>query len=85
MVSAADSPRFSGPEPLLFFQVAPHLSSQERSGPLPDPLLRRNFGSAGNRTQDLWDSSQEPLDYRHRIKSDAVSKICVLFVILDYG
>jgi hypothetical protein len=37
VVSAADPPRslsqFSRPEPLLFFQVAPHLSSQGLSGP----------------------------------------------------
>jgi hypothetical protein len=23
-------------------------------GPVPDPTLSRKFGSAGNRTQDLW-------------------------------
>jgi hypothetical protein len=27
--------------------------------PVPGPLLCRKFGSAGNRTQDLWVSSQE--------------------------
>jgi hypothetical protein len=27
--------------------------------PVPDPLLLRKSGSAGNRTQDLWVSSQE--------------------------
>jgi hypothetical protein len=34
--------------------------------PVPDPLLLRKFGSAENRTRDLWVSSQElwPLDYR---------------------
>jgi hypothetical protein len=33
---------------------------------LPDPLLRRKSGSAGNRTRDLWICSQElwPLDHR---------------------
>jgi hypothetical protein len=34
--------------------------------PVPDPLLLRKSGSTGNRTQDLWVSSQElwPLDHR---------------------
>jgi hypothetical protein len=34
--------------------------------PVPDSLLLRKFGSAGNRTRDLWVSSQElfPLDHR---------------------
>jgi hypothetical protein len=32
--------------------------------PVPDPLLLRKFGSAGNRTQDLWISSQELLTTR---------------------
>jgi hypothetical protein len=33
---------------------------------VPDPLLLRKSGSAGNRTRDLWVSSQElwPLDYK---------------------
>jgi hypothetical protein len=34
--------------------------------PVPDPLLLRKSVSAGNRTRDLWVSSQElrPLDHR---------------------
>jgi hypothetical protein len=34
--------------------------------PVPDPLLLRKYGSAVNRTRDLWVSSQElwPLDHR---------------------
>jgi hypothetical protein len=34
--------------------------------PVPDPLLLRKSGSAGNRTRDLWVCSQElgPLDHR---------------------
>jgi hypothetical protein len=57
---------FSRPEPLLFFQVAPHLSSRGWVDPVPDPLLRRKLGSAGNRTRNLCVSSQElwPLDHR---------------------
>jgi hypothetical protein len=34
----------------------------------PDTLLRRKFGSAGNRTQDLWTSCQELLTTRAFIK-----------------
>jgi hypothetical protein len=49
--------RFSRPEPLLFFQVAPQLSSRGWLGPVPDPL--RKSGSAGNRTRDLCICSQE--------------------------
>jgi hypothetical protein len=34
--------------------------------PIPDPILLRKSGSAGNRTRDLWICSQElwPLDHR---------------------
>jgi hypothetical protein len=48
------------------FQLAPHLSSRGWMDPVPDPLLRRKFCSAGNRTKDLWVSNQElwPLDHR---------------------
>jgi hypothetical protein len=49
--------QFSRPEPLLFFQVAPHLSSQGLSG--PRSRLLRKSGSAGNRTRNHWVSSQE--------------------------
>jgi hypothetical protein len=50
----------------FFIQVAPHLCLQVWVDPIPDPMLRRKFGSAGNRARDLWDSSQElcPLDHR---------------------
>jgi hypothetical protein len=48
VVSAADPPAvvnlFSRPEPLLFFQVAPHLSSQGLSGPRFRPTA----------TQKIW-------------------------------
>jgi hypothetical protein len=42
--------RFSRPEPLLFFQVAPQLYSQGWVDPIPHPLLKK-FGSAGNWTR----------------------------------
>jgi hypothetical protein len=49
-----------------FFQVSPQLHSRSWVDPIPDPLLLRNAGSAGNRTRDLWICSQEfwPLDHR---------------------
>jgi hypothetical protein len=58
--------RFSRSEPLLLFQVSPQLSSRGRVDPVPDPVLLRKSGSAGNRTRDLWICSQEfwPIDHR---------------------
>jgi hypothetical protein len=44
----------SRPEPLLLFQVAPQLSWRGWVDPVPEPLLPRKSGSAGNRTWDLW-------------------------------
>jgi hypothetical protein len=54
------------PEPLLFFQAAPQLSSRGWVDPIPDLLLLRKSGSAVNQTRDLWVTSQElwPLDHR---------------------
>jgi hypothetical protein len=57
---------FSRPEPLLFFQVAPHLSSQGWVDPIPDPLLLRKYGITGNRTRDLSVSSQKLWPLNHR-------------------
>jgi hypothetical protein len=37
-----------------FFQVAPQLYSRGWVDPVPDSLLHRKFGSAGNRIRDLW-------------------------------
>jgi hypothetical protein len=37
----------------FFFQVAPQLYSRGRVDPVPDPLLLRKSGSAGNRTRTL--------------------------------
>jgi hypothetical protein len=50
----------------FLFQAAPHLSSWRWVDPVPDKMLLRKCGSAGNWTQDLWVSSQElwPLDHR---------------------
>ena len=57
---------FSGPEPLLFIQVDPQLTSRGWVDPVPDPLLLRKSGSTGNRTRDLCICSQKlwPLDHR---------------------
>jgi hypothetical protein len=42
-----------------FFQVAPQLYSRGSVNLVPDPLLLRKSGSAGNRALDLWICSQE--------------------------
>jgi hypothetical protein len=66
VVSAVDPLRsliqFSRPEPLLFFQVAPHLLSQGLSGPRSTPTGTQKIWQRW----DLWVSSQElwPLDNR---------------------
>jgi hypothetical protein len=43
--------RISRPVPLRFFCVAPQLYSRGRVEPVPDPLLLKKCGSAGNRTR----------------------------------
>jgi hypothetical protein len=50
----------------FFIQVAPQLSSRGWVDPVPDPLLHRKSGRAGNRSRDLWICSQKlwPLDHR---------------------
>jgi hypothetical protein len=50
----------------FFIQVAPRLYSQGWVDTVPDPLLLRKSGSAGNWMQDLWICSRDlwPLDYR---------------------
>jgi hypothetical protein len=44
---------FSRPAALLFFQVAPHLCSGGWLDPVPDPLLFRESGGAGNRAREI--------------------------------
>jgi hypothetical protein len=50
----------------FFIQVAPQLSSWGWVDTVPDSLLLRKSGRAGNRTRDLWICSQKlwPLDHR---------------------
>jgi hypothetical protein len=57
---------FLDPSRYFFFQVAPHLSSQGLSDPVPDLLLRRKCCSVGKGARDLWVSSHElwPRDHR---------------------
>jgi hypothetical protein len=53
-----------------FFQAASQLYWRGWVDPVPDPLLLRKSGSAGNQTLDLRICSQElwPLDHREKIK-----------------
>jgi hypothetical protein len=46
--------RFSRPEPLLIHPSSALIILTMLSGPVPDPLLVRKSGSAGNRTRNLW-------------------------------
>jgi hypothetical protein len=57
--------RFSRPEPLLSFQLAPQLSSRGWVDPVANPLLRKS-GSAGNQTRDLCICSQDLWPLNHR-------------------
>jgi hypothetical protein len=50
----------------FFFQVAPHLYSWGWLDPVPDPLLLRKSGSAGNRSRDLWICSEGLWSLDHR-------------------
>jgi hypothetical protein len=50
--STAVNLSFLDRNPLLLFQVGPHLSLQVLVDHVPDPVLLSKFGSAGNRTQE---------------------------------
>jgi hypothetical protein len=50
----------------FFFQSAPQLYSRDRVDSVPDPPRLRKFGSAGNRTRNLWISSQKLWALDHR-------------------
>jgi hypothetical protein len=59
--------QFSRSEPLFFsFKCLLIYAHESRVDPVPDPLLLRKFGTAGNRTQDLWINSQELWTLKHR-------------------
>jgi hypothetical protein len=61
---------FLDTEPLFFPSSSSSLYSQGWVDPVPDPLLHRKSGSAGNRTRDLWICSQELwlLDHRRGLE-----------------
>jgi hypothetical protein len=48
----------------FFFQVAPELYSWGWVDPVPDPLLLRKYGSAGNRTHSGSVARNSDLDHR---------------------
>jgi hypothetical protein len=50
---------FLGQSRYFFFQLAPQLYSRGWVGPVPDPLLLRKSGNAGNLTQTSGSNSQE--------------------------
>jgi hypothetical protein len=58
-------------------QVAPQLSSRGWEDPVPDTLLLRKSGSAGNGTRDLWICSQEFWSLDH-------SRLKILFLVCQY-
>jgi hypothetical protein len=71
-----------------FFQIASHLYSRGWADPVPDPLLLRKSGSAGNLTRDLWICSQElwPLDDRGGLDTDSLIKQpCTIWGSLSGG
>jgi hypothetical protein len=59
-----------------FFQVAPQLYSRGWVDPVPDPLLLRKSGSAGNRTRDPQICSQE-LFREQKMETSYLSKLLV--------
>jgi hypothetical protein len=82
LVSSADAPTavnlsFLDRNRCFFFQLAPPLSWRGWVDPVPDPLLRSQVGDAGNRTEDLWVSSQElwPLDHRDGLRCGPAREI----------
>jgi hypothetical protein len=63
--------RFLDRSRYFLVEVAPHLSSQGLSDPVPDPLLLRKSGSAGNRPRDLWVCNQDQRSPDHRGSSQS--------------
>jgi hypothetical protein len=63
-IPTADNLGFPDRSRYFFFQVTPQLSSRGWVDHVPDPLLLRKSGRAGNRTPDLWTCGQKlwPLD-----------------------
>jgi hypothetical protein len=67
----------------FFFQVALQLSSRGWVDPVPDPLLLRKSGNAGNRTQDLGICSHKlwPLDHRRGHTRTLTVDLSVLYIL----
>jgi hypothetical protein len=75
--------RLSRPKLLLFFQVAPQLYLQGWVHPVPDPLLLRKSGSAGNWT---WASGSVARNSDHQttevVETDDVKVILYYFILV---
>jgi hypothetical protein len=60
----------------FFLQVAPQLSSRGWVDTVPDPLLLRKSGSAGNPTRELWICSQKLWPLGDTNPSIHITKLC---------
>jgi hypothetical protein len=63
----------------FFIQIAPQLSSRGWVDPVPDLLLFRKSGRAGNRTRDLWICSQKLWALDHTDGRRYIAIIPILF------
>jgi hypothetical protein len=83
MVSAEDPlrpySRFLDRSRYFFFQVAPQLYSQGRVDPVPDPLLLKKCGRAGNRTR----TSESVARNSDRYTTEAISFRALLIYIIS--
>jgi hypothetical protein len=80
--------RFSWPEPLHFHCTSSSIILTRLSGPVPDPLLLRKSGGAGNRTRDLWICSKELWSLDHSgglYEPTSVSNNKLLIPMWDLG
>jgi hypothetical protein len=68
--------RLSRPEPLIIHSNTSSIYSRGWVDPVPDPLLLKKSGSAGNRTWDLWMCSQRRLYYCKFIQYLRVQRSC---------
>jgi hypothetical protein len=75
----------------VFIQVAPQLSSRGWVDLVPEPLLLRKSGRAGNRSRVLWICSQKlwPLDHRYNnlqyiIMWNPTKRQCYVLLILSF-
>jgi hypothetical protein len=66
--------RFSRPEPLLCLSSSSSVVLTRLSGPVPNPLLLRKSGSAGNRTRTSGSVAKNP-DHQ---TTEAVSRTALI-------